>query len=123
MTMNTAADVAEEIRRALVKRQFLKAQSILEQGIVTLANQPAEIPDNPYDDPTPAACLGLGVRILQAIEEFYGAVTVGKLRRLVADGKLRNVPDIGELSERLIADAIVNYKPRRNIHGNRNHHG
>lgn len=120
---HSAASVAEDVRRALVKREYKRALSILEQGIVTLATEPAELPDDPYDDPTPMHAIGISVQIMEAIEKHYGLMTVGKLRRLVKDGKLRNVPAIGERSEQLISDALVAYKPRRNRHGTINHHG
>lgn len=113
--MKTAVEVSEAIRRALVKRQYKKAMSILEQGINTLQELPSELPDDPFDDPTPCAAIGLNVRILRDLENFAGIVTVGQLRQLIADGKLRAVPDLGVRAEMVIQERLVSYKPRRNI--------
>lgn len=121
--MKTASEVSEAIRRALVKRQWKRAISILEQGIYTLHELPPEIPDDPFDDPTPCASIGLNVRILRALENFSGIVTVGQLRRLIADGKLRAVPDLGIAAEAVVQERLVSYRPRRNIfHGDRSNH-
>ena len=113
--MKTASEVSEAIRRALVRRQWKRAISILEQGIYTLHELPPEIPDDPFDDPTPCASIGLNVRILRALENFAGIVTVGQLRHLIADGKLRAVPDLGVRAELIIQERLVSYRPRRNL--------
>lgn len=110
--MDSPTAIAEAIRVALEKRRFKRAMSILEQGILTLARSHPK-PACLYDDDTPVSELGLEYRTVQALDR-HGIITLGKLRRAVAEGQLPMVSDIGAKTIDKIEQKLLTYHPRRN---------
>jgi len=107
--LDTPESVAEAIGKALARREWKRAFSILEQGIVTLSRTPRRVYE-PYNDMSPVALLRLSRRLLNHLEEA-GIDTIGQLRLAYVTGKVAGMRDIGDITLGEIAMALTHYRP------------
>lgn len=114
--MRSVQTIMNAIEQALLAKQWKKALSILEQGVVTLASAPPDGEYNPLTDETHLASIGLDARVLRVLETWSNITTVGQLQHVIREGKLETIASLGPVGVDQIHRALANYKPRRNTH-------
>lgn len=107
--MNTARQISDAVCKALQDRNWKRAQSLLEQGIATLATKPENVYD-PFEDRSPLTVLGLETMVVNLLERD-GILTVGDLRAAIERGRLHQIDRIGVKHVLRITSAARRYRP------------
>jgi hypothetical protein len=107
--VDTPRAISDAIHKALQDRNYRRAVSVLEQGIATLAQKPADRYD-PYEDRTSIAVLGFDSSTVTLLEDS-DIFTIGDLRSAIEKGTLHEIGYIGVKRVLTICKAVQRYRP------------